>query len=88
MSGNAPQLREIVERYLAHAGDFGQPVALSAFGLTREQTERVFSSLDEDYHISRFLKFMCRAAEPNETFAINSFQQSHVSIDADIKSIL
>ena len=43
-TGRAPMLplRELVERYRALAGDFGTPVALTAFGLTRADTELFF----------------------------------------------
>ncbi|MGH9693193.1 MAG: hypothetical protein ACRD5Z_03545 [Bryobacteraceae bacterium] len=88
MNEKASQLREIVERYRALAGEFGRPVALSAFALSREETEKVFSALDEDYHISRFLKFTLNAAQPGDAFSINAFPQSHVAIDRAIETIL
>jgi hypothetical protein len=88
MTGKTVPLREIVDRYVAAAGGFGQPVALSAFGLERGETEKLFSALDEDYHISRFLKFTMEAAQAKNTFSINSFPQSHVSIDREIETIL
>jgi len=81
-------LREVVERYRAVAGGFGRPVALSAFGLVREETERLFSTFDEDYHISRFFHFTLDPAGPEEACSINSFPQSHVSLDAEIEAIL
>ena len=81
-------LRELVERYRAVAGGFGRPVALSAFGLVREETERLFGAFDEDYHISRFFHFTLDSASQEETWSINSFPQSHVSLDAEIEAIL
>jgi len=81
-------LREIVGRYRAIAGGFGRPVALGAFGLPREEAERLFSAFDEDYHISRFFHFALDPAAPAGAWSINSFPQSHVSIDAEIESIL
>jgi hypothetical protein len=81
-------LREVVERYRAVAGGFGRPVALSAFGLEREETERLFSIFDEDYHISRFFHFTLDAANPGGAYSINAFPQSHVSLDAEIETIL
>ncbi len=50
-------LRQLVDRYLALAGSFGTPVALAAFELTEPETENLFSSYNEDYHISRFFHF-------------------------------
>jgi hypothetical protein len=68
-------LREVVERYRAIAGDFGRPVALGAFGLERQEAERLFSAFDEDYHISRFFHFTLDPAAPG-------------SLDAGIETIL
>jgi len=78
-------LGEVVERYRTLAGGFGRPVALRAFGLGREETERLFGAFDEDYHISRFFHF---SNAGGASFTINGFEHTHVSIDADIESIL
>ena len=78
-------LGEVVEKYLAAAGGYGKPVALGSLGLSREETERVFSLYDEDYHISRFFSFQSAAGA---SYQINGFPQTHVSIDAEIQSIL
>jgi hypothetical protein len=78
-------LREVVEKYLAAAGDYGKPVALGSLGLSREETERVWGLYDEDYHISRFFHFQCAAGT---NYQINGFPQTHVAIDAEIKTIL
>src|SRR6266568_1012452 len=50
-------LRDLVRLYRSLAGKFGEAVALSGFGLTKAETERLFSGYDEDYHISRFFQF-------------------------------
>jgi hypothetical protein len=84
-------LRETVEKYRALAGAFGRQVSLSAFGLAPEETARHFSVFDEDYHISRFFRFTLATAvakTKDQTYLINGFPQSHVSIDAEIETIL
>ncbi len=78
-------LRELVDRYLSAADRFGVPVALSSFALSAAETQRVFSSYDEDYHISRFFHF---SQDAGERFSINGFPATHVAIDAEIESIL
>jgi hypothetical protein len=78
-------LRELIDRYLSVAGSFGYPVALSSFALADAETERLFSGYDEDYHISRFLHF---SQDAGTAFSINGFPATHVSIDAEIQSIL
>ena len=78
-------LGDLVRLYRSHAGNFGEPVALSAFGLTAAETERLFSAYDEDYHISRFFHF---SEGDGHRFLINGVPATHVSLDAEIESIL
>lgn len=85
MSGSKLQLREVVEKYLGAAGGYGKEVAISALGYSREEVEDVFSAFDEDYHIGRFFHFRQGAGQ---AFTIDGFEQTHVSIDAGIQSIL
>jgi len=78
-------LRELVLSYRSRAANFGEPVALSAFGLTSSETERLFSGYDEDYHISRFFHF---TEDAGEKFFINGIPATHVSLDPEIETIL
>ena len=78
-------LRELVDRYRTLAGNFGQAVALSAFALEHAEAERLFSAYDEDYHISRFFHF---TQERGTKYSINGIPVTHVSLDADIESLL
>jgi len=78
-------LQQLVEKYRSLAGEFGKPAALSAFALTRAETERLFSGYDEDYHISRFFHF---SEAGGETFSINGIPATHVSVDPEIQTIL
>jgi len=86
-AGRAPRmtLGDLIRSYLAQAGEFGQPVALSSFGLAKAETERLFSSYDEDYHISRYFQF---SEGTGERFSINGIPATHVSLNAEIQSIL
>ena len=83
-------LRETVDKYLDLAGDFDRAVPLADFGLSREETERHFSTLDEDYHISRYFHLSNQATTTPAatTFQINGFSHTHVSIDAEVAEIL
>jgi hypothetical protein len=78
-------LRELVRLYRTHTAKFGEPVLLSVFGLTPQETERLFSSYEEDYHISRFFHF---SEVSGEKFSINGFAATHLSLDPEIESIL
>jgi len=78
-------LREAIDEYLRIGGGYGDAIALSAFGHSRDEIERSFSLFDEDYHISRFIHLR---NDSGEVFQINGFPQTHVSIDAEIQTIL
>jgi hypothetical protein len=81
----AMTLREIVDKYLSIAGGFAFLAPIADFGLEQSEAERVFGAFDEDYHISRYLHF---SQVSGPTYSINGFQQTHVSIDEDVQSIL
>jgi hypothetical protein len=78
-------LRQLVERYLALAGSFGAAVPLSSFGLTAPEIESLFSSYNEDYHISRFFLF---SSSHGTAYRIDNEPATHISINAEIRSIL
>lgn len=78
-------LRELIDRYVALAANFGDPVPLSAFGLAQEETSRFFTSLDDDYHISRFLTF---SLADGQRYTISNEQATHVRIDPAIRELL
>ena len=92
-------LRETVDKYLDLAGDFDRAVPLADFGLSREETEKLFAAFDEDYHISRYIHLSDRRSASSdqktkspppaaEAFQINGFAHTHVSIDAAIAQVL
>jgi hypothetical protein len=78
-------LQEIVTKYLAAAGSYGKPAALTSLGGSRGEIESALSAFDEDYHISRFLHFH---NESGESYNINGFPQTHLTIDSEIQSVL
>ena len=78
-------MKQIVDQYKKVAGGYGRSVPLAALGISREETEHAFDMLDEDYHISRYFHLQ---NDSGESYQINGFPQTHVSIDAEIKEIL
>ena len=78
-------LRTLVERYNLIAGSPGTPVALEAFGLAPEETEKLFNALDEDYHISRHLHL---SKNEGRAYRISGEEVTHVAIDPAIASLL
>ena len=79
------ELQQIVDRYLAVAGRFGVAVPLGSFGFSEQDTTRLFSAFDEDYQVSRFLKF---SKQSGAEFSINGFPQTHVALDEAIRGLL
>lgn len=79
------ELRQIVDRYLALAGAFGAAVPLESLGFGGEVTTRLFSAFDEDYQISRFMKF---SRQSGAEFSINGFPQTHVALEEGIRALL
>jgi hypothetical protein len=78
-------LEELYRVYITVGVKPGEPVPLSAFKLSKEETEKLFSVFDEDYHISRFFHFSDVSAEK---YSVNGEPATHVAIDAEIFSIL
>jgi hypothetical protein len=78
-------LQELYRVYTTIAAKPGEPVPFSAFKFSKEETEKLFSIFDEDYHISRFFRF---AEAGGEKYSINGESATHVAIDPEITSIL
>ena len=77
-------LQELYRAYTIIAAKPGEPVPLSAFKLSKEETEKLFSIFDEDYHISRFFHF---SDVGGENYFIDGENATHVAIDGEISSI-
>ena len=78
-------LKELYRVYTTIAAKPGEPVPLAAFKLSAEDTEKLFSGYDEDYHISRFLHF---SDDGGQRYTIDGEPATHVAIDPEISSIL
>jgi hypothetical protein len=78
-------VREVVGRYQMLATGFGEPVPLKAFGLSAEETAGLFTALDEDYHISRYLQF---SLAQGKQYLISGNPATHVQIETGIQSLL
>jgi hypothetical protein len=78
-------LGELVDRYQSLAGAFNELVALTDFGLSPEETARLFTGMDEDYQISRFLNF---SAGQGRSYLIGGNSVTHVRIEEGILSLL
>ncbi|HVN07398.1 MAG TPA: hypothetical protein VMV61_00375 [Patescibacteria group bacterium] len=79
------ELRQIVDRYLELAGGFGAAVPLAAFGFAPDETARLFSAFDEDYQVSRYMKF---SRSSGAEFSVNGFPQTHVALDEGVRALL
>jgi hypothetical protein len=78
-------LRELVDRYDLLAHQSGEPVALSAFGLADDETQALFTTFDDDYHISRFFHF---SDGEGKSYVIRGEPATHLFIDLAIRALL
>ena len=78
-------LKEVVDRYSSLAKQWGDPVALEAFALDPEETIKLFTTLDEDYHISRFVNF---SFGHGRLYLISGNPSTHIQIAAAIRELL
>lgn len=87
-------LAEGVKKYLEMVGGFGRPVRLAHFGLSRDETEKLFSAWDEDYQINRYMLLTLEAGEEpahpsaGEVYLISGFECSHVCFHPGIQKLL
>jgi hypothetical protein len=80
-------LQQLIAKYQSLAGGFGIAIPLSAFGLSKPETEQLLTDYDEDYHISRFFDFTDVEGDA-EKFHIDGVPATHLAIDAEISKIL
>ena len=78
-------LKTVMERYNSLATRPGAAVALEAFGLSRDEAEKLFTDLDEDYHISRHLHF---SKMEGRVYRISGEDVTNVAIDPAISTLL
>ena len=78
-------LKQLIALYRTLVRNFGDPAAISAFALSLEEAQRLFSGFEEDYHIGRFFHF---TESDGQRYSINGFPATHVAIDSEIESIL
>jgi hypothetical protein len=88
-------LAEFVKKYTELSAGFGRAVHLSEFGLGKAETEKVISTFDDDYQISRYMLLSRQPDEdllshPSDTrvYSINGFEVSHVSLAPGIRKLL
>ncbi len=89
------ELGEAVKVYRKVAGGYGRPMALAAFGQSRDETVKIFSAWDEDYQISRFMELTLvpsgsvpQESDSTQSYRVNGFECSHVSFHPDIERML
>jgi len=66
-------LKAAVQLYLEAVGEFGKPMPLTAFGLSREATEAMVSAWEEDYQLHRHLELIPVSGGRPESAAESSY---------------
>ena len=86
-------LKTAVAKYLEVVGEFGRPMPLSEFGLSREATEGMVSAWEEDYQLHRHLELIPvtggPAGETSESaFVVAGLAYSAVVFRSSIRSVI
>ena len=87
-------LAEGVRKYLELAGEFGKPVPLGSFGISKPETEKLFAAWDEDYQINRFMMLTVEASQDSagrsthEIYQVNGFDCTHITLQPGIRELL
>ncbi|MBI3933862.1 MAG: hypothetical protein HY316_04165 [Acidobacteria bacterium] len=83
-------LKDAVEKYLAVAGHFGEPMPLGQFGLPRAEAEAMLSAWDEDYHLHRHFELVPASwmSEGAPAYSINGVLYAAIVIQESIREAL
>jgi hypothetical protein len=85
-------LKTAVAKYLEVVGEFGRPMPLMGFGLSREKTERMVSAWEEDYQMHRHLELVPASGGASETsqsaFVVAGLAYNSVVFRASIRDII
>lgn len=60
-------LQAAVAKYLEVVGEFGRPMPLTEFGLSRKATEAMVAAWEEDYQLHRHLELIPASGDPSDS---------------------
>jgi len=82
-------LKTAVEKYLEVVGEFGKPMPLADFGLSREATEAMVAAWEEDYQLHRHLELIPAAGLASESaYVVSGLAYSGVVFRPSIRDVL
>ena len=86
-------LKAAVAKYLEVVGEFGQPMPLTGFGLSREATEAMVSAWEEDYQLHRHLELIPATGGPagqtsENAFVVAGLAYSAVVFRASVRAVI
>jgi hypothetical protein len=86
-------LKAAVTKYLEVVGEFGRPMPLTEFGLSREATEAMVSAWEEDYQLHRHLELIPVSGGPagetsESAFVVAGLAYSAVVFRSSIRSVI
>ena len=82
-------LKAAVGKYLEVVGEFGRPMSLAEFGLSREATEAMVSSWQEDYQLHRHLELIPAAGPASESaYVVGELAYTGVVFRPSIRDVL
>ena len=81
-------LKAAVEKYLEVVGEFGRPMSLAEFGLSREATEAMVAAWEEDYQLHRHLELILAAGSASASgYVIGELVYTSVVFHPSIRDV-
>ena len=86
-------LKSAVRKYLEVVGEFGRPMSLTEFGLSREATEAMLAAWEEDYQLHRHLELIPASDGPpgpvtEGTYLVGGLAYTGVVFRASIRDVV
>ena len=88
------ELKNAVEKYLEFTGNFGRPMPLGRFGVSKQEMEATLSAWDEDYHLNRHFELISspaparRGAGDSVAYLINGLVYNAIVFKETIRDVL
>ena len=81
-------LKAAVKKYLEAVGEFGRPMSLAEFGISREATEAMVAAWEEDYQLHRHLELIPAAGSASESaYVVGGLAYTGVVLRPSIRDV-
>ena len=81
-------LRSAVDLYCNAVKEFGHPMPLSQFGLSKQELESLLAAWDEDYHLNRHFELIAPEGEQESVYLVNGVPSTAIVFKESIRHAL